>query len=438
MTSWCFCLALAGCAAIAPEPAPEPVAQADADGWWHGFGSPELAPLVAQAQAQSQNTAAAVARVRQAQASSRIAGATLWPQVNGNLSASRATGNPDADGSLLGVGLSASYEIDFWGRNQAGQDAARASVRASQFDRDTVRLTLTARVASTWLQVLGLREQQTLADQQLATAQRLLQLVEARARAGAASLLDLAQQRGLVAAQRRSVAALAQQQADSLATLAVLLGQAQMPTITGVWADVRVPSVVAGLPSELLARRPDIARAEAQLTAADAQVAVARAAMLPSVVLAADIASSGPRLHSLFDNPLYTLAAGLAGPVFDADRRAAGYALAQAQRDELLAHYRAAILAAWSDARVALNALAGLDAQRAAQAEALAQARRALQLAESRHRAGADTLLALLEVQRTLAQAQDGAVQLKLAHLQAAVAVYRAFGGSWAEIASSV
>ncbi len=420
---------LAGCASTVPETAaPVP---AESSSWLQSFGSAELDQLVALAQRQSLDSATALARLRQAQASSRIAGADLWPQASASLRASRESGNASAAGSEMAIGFSARYEVDFWGRQRGAQDAALADLRASQFDRDTVRLTLIARVASSWLQVLALREQQALAEQQLSNAQRLLQLVESRSRAGAALPLDLAQQRGLVAAQQRSVAALAQQAADSQTTLAVLLGQpnAELPPLAAAWADVHVPAITPGLPSSLLARRPDIARAEARLAAADARVAVARAAMLPSVSLTADIASDGPRLRRLFDNPLYTLAAGLTAPIFDAGRLSAGHDLAQAQREELLANYRASILAAFGDMAQALNAIAGLDAQLLAQHEALAQARRALQLAESRYRAGADTLLVLLDAQRTLASAQDSLVQLQLARLQAAVSLFQALGG---------
>lgn len=409
------CLVLAGCTTLPPAPAPHPLP--DTRAWWLRFGSPELPPLVAQAQAHSPDTAATLARIRQAQARSHSTGADAGPQFAASLARSRS----GTEG-----GLQASYGLDLWGRQPARQDAAQARLHASQWDHHSLHLAVSAQVASAWLQVLGLGEQQRLAAQHLATAQRLLQLVAARARAGAASPLELAQQQGLVASQQRSMAALAQQQAHSLAALAVLLGQEDLPQLRGVWADLRVPEVAADLPSDLLARRPDIARAEAQLAAAHAQVAVARAALFPALTLSASLSAD-----SLAGNPLRSLVLGLAAPIWDADRLAAGHALALAERDELLAQYRAAIVAAWGDARSALHTVAGLQAQASAQAEALAHAQRALQLAESRYRAGADTALVLLEAQRSLAQAQDGAAQLHLARLQAAVGLYRALGGGW-------
>lgn len=456
MNALLMAMSLAGCAAPLPAPvasttalpaqwhaaAPEAGAQADVTAdWWRSFGSAELDALVRQAQAQSLDMAAAMARVQQAGASARIAGAALLPEVGASLNASRQQrlgGNASVDGSLYGAGLSASYEIDFWGRNRAGRDSALAALQASVFDRDTLQLTVTAGVATAWLQAVALDERSAIGQSNLQSAQRLLALIESRARAGAATPLELAQQRGLVAGQRRGVEALRQQAGEARSALALLLGQGGGPDIaTRTLAALRSPSIATGLPAELLTRRPDIARAEAQLAAADANLLAARAALLPRLTLTGGLASGGDQLRRVFDNPLYSLAAGLAAPVFDAGRLAAGRDLAQARREELLANYRAAIVAAFADTEVALNAVAGIAAQSAAQAEELAQAQRALTLAERRYRAGADSLLTLLDAQRTLYAAQDGAVQLQALGLQASVALYKALGGGWSRPADA-
>jgi len=459
MNVWVVAMALAGCAAPRPAPVATTTAlpaqwQAGAQegaqegvtaDWWRSFGSAELDALVRQAQAQSLDVAAAVARVQQAGASARIAGAALLPEVGASLNASRqqrlggnASVNGSVNGSLFGAGLSASYEIDFWGRHRAERDSALAALQASVFDRDTLQLTVTAGVATAWLQAVALGERIAIGQNNLQSAQRLLALIESRARAGAATPLELAQQRGLVAGQRRGVEALRQQAGDARSALALLLGQRGGPDIaTQTLAALRPPSIAAGLPAELLTRRPDIARAEAQLAAADANLLAARAALLPRVTLTGGLATGGDPLRRVFDNPLYSLAAGLAAPVFDAGRLAAGRDLAQARREELLAGYRAAIACAFTDTEVALNAVAGVAAQSAAQAEELAQAQRALTLAEHRYRAGADSLLTLLDAQRTLYAAQDGAVQLQALGLQAAVALYKALGGGWSRAAEA-
>ena len=418
-------------------------AQADAHitrDWWRSFGSAELDRLIETARTQSRDLAAAVARVRQAEASARIAGADLLPRLDasGNatrqsrMSTSHAGNGGRVTDTTFSAGLNAAYEVDFWGRNHALRDSAHAGLEASRFDRDTVELTLTAGTASAWLQTVALLERSAIASRNLDSANRLLALVEARSRAGAATPLELAQQRGLVASQRRTVAALHQRAAEAHNALAVLLGQAAEPVLgTTTLADLRPPAIGSGVPSMLLTRRPDLARAEARLTAAAADIRAARAAMLPRLTLTASLGTGGDQLRHIFDNPLYLLAAGLAAPIFDASRLAAQRDLTLARREELLATYQHAIISAFADVQAALHATTGLDAQRDAQAVEMEQAQRALRLAESRYRAGADTLLTLLDAQRTLYAAQDAAVQLRAARLQAAVGVYRALGGGW-------
>lgn len=415
-------------------------AQGDAvsQGWWRSFGSAELDALVADAQQHSLDMAAAMARVQQAQASARYAGAELLPKVNATAQAGhqgRMGGHAETTGRSLSVGLAVSYELDLWGRLQSQRDAAGAALRASSFDHDTVRLSVTAAVADAWLLNVGLRERGEIAQRNLQTAERLLALVEAKANFGAATSLELAQQRGLVAAQRRALAALDQQQADAQRSLALLLGQAQGPAVSqsSVLA-LQVPRIDQGEPIELVTRRPDIARAEARLQAADADLDAARAAMLPRLSLTAELGAQGRQLHRVLDNPLYSLAAGLAAPIFDAGRLAANRDLVIAQREELLLAYRQSIVQAFSDVQTALNAVAGVQQQALAQEEELRQARKALALAEARYRAGAETQLVLLDTQRSLYQAQDLAVQLHQERLRASVALYKALGGGWGQV----
>jgi len=443
-------VALMGCAAPSVQPAAWAPAlptqwQQAAQGyllpvnqdWWRSLGSAELDALVAQAHQGSWDIAAAAARVDQAAASARQAGASLLPAVTANVDAGRQGrfgGQASVSGTRYGAALSASYELDFWGRNRSALEGAQASVRASTYDRDTVRLTVTAGVAGAWLQGVALRERAEIAHSNLRSAERLLQLIDSRVRAGAASPLDLAQQRGLVAAQQRSLALLEQQVALTQTSMEILLGQTPAaPMVERSVMALRAPALDVGLPSELLVRRPDVARAEAQLAAAHADVAVARAAMLPRLTLTSSLGTGDDRLGGMFDNPLYTLAAGLVAPVFDAGRLAAGHELAQARQAELLAVYRQTIVQALGDVQTALHTLAGVDAQILAHTQELEQARRALALAEVRYRAGAESLLALLETQRTLYAAQDQAVQLQNDRLQGHVALYKALGGGWSQ-----
>lgn len=406
--------------------------------WWRSLGSAELDALVQAAQAQSLDAAAAAARLRQAEAAARQAGAALLPAVTASVDAGRQarfSGGSSTDGTAANryaAGFAASYEIDFWGRQRAGHDAALARLQASAFDKGTVGLTLTAAVADAWLRLVGGRERLAIAGLNLQGAERVLALVDARARAGAATPLERAQQRGLVATQRQAIEALRQQVQGQHTALAVLLGQATPPPVQAdTLAGLQPPSIGAGLPAELLVRRPDVARAEAQLAAAHADLRAARAALLPRITLGAGLGVGADRLGRAFDHPLYSLAAGLTAPIFDGGRLAAGADIQEARRDELLAQYRAAIVAAVGDAEVALQAVAGTDAQTTAQAQVLEQAQQAHALAQVRYRAGADTLLTLLDAQRTLYAAQDNAALLRQARLMASVALYKALGGGW-------
>lgn len=440
-------LALGGCAARQAAPEPDPMhvraqswTHADGAGapavspqWWRTFGSEELDALVQLAQAQSLDIAAAMARVRQAEAAMRQAGAALWPSLDGQAHAQRASrGQDGGSAGQYGAALTASYEVDFWGRNRAVGDAAAAAWQASRFERDTVRLTVTAQVAHGWLQAVALRERGRIARHNLADAERLLALVQARARAGAAAPLELAQQRAQVASQRQAAVVLQRQREDAEVALALLLGQTRRvePRTQSLQA-LQLPEVEPGLPAQLLERRPDIAEAEALLAAARADVRAARAALWPRLTLMAGAAASADRAADWLRAPVYSLLAGLAGPIFDGGRLAAQLDGAQARREELLAGYHKAIVAAFGDVELALNAAIRLGEQAEAQDEVLVQAQNALALAESRYRSGADTLLVLLDAQRTVAAAQDLAVQIRLARMQAAVSLYRALGGGW-------
>ena len=296
-------------------------------------------------------------------------------------------------------------------------------------------LTVTAGVATTYLQVLSLRDRLDVARRNLAIAEDVLALVEAKVGAGAASDLDLAQQRTVVAQRRAAVPPLEQSVREQLAALAVLLGK--VPTgfdVAGTsLSSVKVPPVATGLPSSLLQRRPDVKAAEARLVGADADIAAARAAFFPQVGLSASMALSGAAAGDIFSlsDAAWSLGASLVQVIFDGGRLSAQRDLAEARKLELLASYRAAILAAFQDVEVALGAVDALERQRVLQDEVVAQARRALELAQIQYRAGAADLLSVLSAQQSLYSAEDSAAQVKLSALQARVTLYRVLGGGW-------
>jgi NodT family efflux transporter outer membrane factor (OMF) lipoprotein len=422
-----------------------PSARADNTQWWTQFGSPQLNRLIEQARLDSHDLAAAMARVRQAQSSAVIAGAPLLPEIKAGLNGNRQELLRGQGYSQLDVdrenrtidyydaNLSASYEVDFWGGKRAAHDSALSSLSASQFDQATVELTLLSGVANSYTQALSLREQQRIAEQNLTNAQHVLDLVQTRYDAGSATALELSQQKSLVAAQQRRLPQVQQQAKEAVITLATLLGQpVQLVRLDDEPFDrLHWPSIDAGVPSELLRRRPDIAAAEARLSAAQADIRVARAAMLPSVTLGLSLATGADIADQLLRNNVYNLSAGLAAPIFNNGRLKAERDKATARQEELLELYRAAIINGFADVEKALNSINGLDQQRQWQTEELHQAQSAFDIAQRRYQAGAEDLLTVLETQRTLYAAQDTNVQLRLARVQASVALYKALGGGW-------
>lgn len=422
-----------------------PSAQLPAIQWWQAFASRELDRLVQHALHNAHDLAAATARVRQAQARAVIAGAPLLPELKLGLDGSRQrllhgdgydqldVSRSEPTSTSFDLQLSASYEIDFWGGLRATRESALHSLDASRFDRQTVELTLVSAVADSYLQGLALQEQLRIARLNLRNAQDVLGLVEARQRSGSATRLELAQQRSLVAAQQRQLPLLEQKWQDSRVTLATLLGDPvqSLPASQDAINTLQWPAIGSGVPSELLTRRPDIAAAEARLAAASANVQVARAAMLPKLTLGANLGAGANTFAHLFDSSYYTLTSGLVAPIFNNGRLRAARELAEAEQMELLETYRSSILAGFADVEKALNAIRGVDHQRQWQDEEVTQARLAFDLAQQRYGAGAETLLSVLETQRTLYAAQDQQAQLRLARLQGSVALYKALGGGW-------
>jgi len=409
-----------------------------AQDWWKGFGNTELNQLMISAQNNNYDLAAAATRVLQAEAQARLAGVALLPNVDLSASSGQqgvfgGENNVDASNSF-GISLGASYEIDFWGKNRANLTAAQESLHASQFDRETIAITITSNVAIAYLQVLSLRERLAIAQLNLANAERVLKLVESRVKYGAVSPLDLAQQRAVVARQRTSIPPLEQQERDARSVLAILLGRPPQGFDVNNTSleSIALPEVGAGMPSELLTRRPDIQTAEAQLRAANANIAAARAAYFPSIRLTGSSGVQSTALAALFDGGLiYNLVASLAQPIFDAGRLEAEEDLALARREELIQFYRSTIINAFADVETALGTIQSTAEQQNYQTEELEQAEIAFQLAERRYREGAEDLLTVLDAQRTLFSAQDQYQLIRFARLISGVTLFRALGGGW-------
>lgn len=424
--------------------------------WWRDFASPELDSLIAQGLQNNPDLGMAAERIVQAEAQARIAGASLFPVLSGSAGAShRETrgGNAATDaggsnnnssnsgnsgnnsGNSASLGLSASYEFDFWGKNAAGVRVAKSQQQASQFDRDSLQLSLAAGIATGYFQILAVRERLAVAQENLTIARRVLQVVEARVRYGAAAQLDLTRQRAAVLNQQAAIPPLQLQEQQYLYALAILLGQVTpgFQVAGDKLQQLNLPAVAAGMPASLLQRRPDLASAEAQLDAANANIDAARAAMFPSISLSSSLGLASDSLQGLVNAPLTTfnLAAGLTQAIFDGGRLRSQVSIAESRQRELLLAYRKAVLAALADVDSALAASSRAQSLETLLQASLQESDQALRLSEVRYRAGADDLLVLLDAQRSRFQAQDQLTQIRLSRLQAQLGLYKALGGGW-------
>ncbi len=419
-------------------------------GWWRGFNSPQLDDLISQAQKANDDIAAAVARVREADAQVRIAGAPLFPSlaVTGDATRQRtrnlATAGTSAPTTSIGVPrtfnqftaqLSASYELDFWGKNLAARRSARFAAEASRYDRATVELTVMTSVALTYFQAMELHDRLDVVQQDLAAAQAILKALNTQAAVGIANALDVAQQETTVAALNASVPPLQQQFRQSLNALAVLIGKPpqSLEFPGGNLIELAEPPVRPGMPSELLTRRPDVEAAEAQLKAANADIQAARAAFFPSINLTADGGFASTALATLFTpaSQVFAVTGGIAQQIFAGGAVSGRYQLTNARYTELLAGYHKSVLSAFSDVENALVALAQTADQLQRQQEAVTAARRAYDFTETQLHAGTVNVLTVLNTQSALFNAQDTLVQVRFAHLQALVQLYGALGGGW-------
>lgn len=409
-----------------------------AQDWWKSFGSTELNGLIDKAVADNTDISAAIARIEQARAQLKIAGADLLPSVDANVDAGRSRNNPASGRTTtstnLGAGLSVNYEVDLFGRNRATRDSARASLDAARFDKEAVNLLVMGEVARTYFTLVNGYERLKIADDTLRNARELLNIVEARLDAGAASSVDVAQQRAALATTEAQRATIVRGIATAENALAVLVGEpAQTVKVRGrSLAMLNIPAISPGQPSRLLERRPDIRTAEQNLVAANANITAARAALFPSLNLGlgASIASGG------FGDPTSTVInalAGLTAPIFQGGRLEGGVEQATARQKELLAAYRKAILVSFQEVEDALAGITATQNREKLLATASREASRAYQLSRELYDAGATDFQTLLDVQRDELSAKDSYSQSRSERLTTAVDLYLALGGGWSD-----
>ena len=416
-------------------------AEAPQSDWWRSFGSAQLNDYISRAQAANDDIGAAMARIREADAQARIAGAALLPTIVGNAGPSRQVqsaapaGTTSSPYNLYTVGLAASYQVDFWGANRAAHNAALATAQASRFDRETVALTVMTSVALSYFEVLEYRDRLQVARQNRENAQTILTDLEFEAQVGTATALDVAQQATTVATVNAEIPPLQEQLQQSSDALAILIGAdpEQIQISEGGLDALTTPAVTAGLPSQLLARRPDVAEAEADLRSANANIGVARAAFFPTLNLTASGGYASTALSTLISpvDRVFAVSGALAQTIFDNGAHSGQYQYSRARYDELLSDYHKTVLTALGNVEDALVAV-----QRAAEAQlrledASEKAQRAFEFAQLQFQGGTTNVLTMLSVEQALFTAQDALVQGKFAHMQALIDLYQALGGGW-------
>lgn len=429
-----------------PLPATTPAATDDdtavlaADiGWRDFFADPRLDELVAQALDNNRDLRVAVLNVERARSQYGIQRADRLPSLGAEASMIRSGGdNLDVSESYSASAGIAGFELDLFGRVHNLSQAALQRYFATDEARRSAQLALIAGVANTWLTLAADRELLSIAQATLASQQASFKLTEQRHDLGAVSGLDVSQARTVVETARSDVARFEGQVAQDRNALTLLVGGPVDPSLL---PDAFTPqvsglaSLPAGLPSEVLLRRPDVLAAEYRLRAANADIGAARAAFFPSITLTGSIGSTSDELSGLFNggNGIWSFIPQINIPIFQGGRLTAALGMANADRDIALAEYEKAIQSGFREVSDALALSRTLAEQRAAQEALVAAATRAHELSQARYDAGQDSYLVLLDAQRTLYAARQSLVATQLAEQANRVTLYKVLGGGWNE-----
>ncbi|MGT2513304.1 efflux transporter outer membrane subunit [Sphingomonas panni] len=403
--------------------------------WWEAFGDPELSRLVTAALSNNPDLAIAVARVAEARATERVARAARFPTLDAGVGlieqrALNAFGSATTGTSLQPVFQSA-YEVDLFGRVGNSIDAARLSSEATAAAAASARLSVAAATASGYVTLRGLDARIETVRATIASRGEALRIARSRAEAGYTSQLELRQAEAEYAAVTQTLPQLELLARRQENALALLTGTPPRAIARGRALEALVPPPIpAGLPSDLLRRRPDIAQAEATLAASDASLAAARAQFLPQLRLTG---STGEVLSSALPNPvgIWSIGASVLAPLFRGGQLRGNYDAATARRDQAAFAYQRSVLTAFREVEDALAAVDRLAAQRRALETQRNATAEALRHATNRYRAGYSPYLEQLDAQRALFSAELSVEQVRADQLNALVALYQAMGGGW-------
>lgn len=406
-------------------------------GWRDFLADPRLQRLVEIALKNNRDLRVAMLNVAQVQAQYRIQRAALLPQVDGFADASR-TRNKGVTSNDYSVGVAAAWEIDFFGRLRSLSDAAFEQYFATAYARQAAEILLVSQVADQYLAMLALNEQLAVTRRTLETAQASYKIVKLQFDTGTAAELTLRQSETVVEQANANDAALVRARAQAENGLVLLIGQplpADLPPALPMGEEKILADIPAGLPSDLLARRPDILQAEALLRSENANIGAARAAFFPRVSLTGSVGTASATLGGLFGagSQAWSFLPSITVPIFSGGALQASLDVAKIQKDIGIAQYEKAIQTAFREVADGLAARGTYDEQLSSLERYTAAQRRRLELADFRYRNGADTYLNVLTAQTDFYNAQLALVSTRLQRLTSLVDLYRSLGGGWVE-----
>ena len=437
-------------AAYAPDDSNGKVAAADT-GWAEFLGDPALRQLVRLALDNNRDLRVAMLRVEQARAQLQLQRAASLPQVNlaanGSNSKNNSASSSDASRNHgvthnQSVGLSSSWELDLFGRLGSLNEVAREQYLSTDYARQAAQLALVAQVSEQYLAMLAYGEQLAVSNETARAAQESLRIVKLRFDTGTGSELDATLAQGTLQQAQANQAALTRQQAQARNALELLLGQAMpadLPPATPLRQLAFLADIPAGLPSELLLRRPDVQQAEAQLRAENARIGAARAAFFPRIALTATAGTASSSLGNLFQagSGAWSFAPQLLLPLFDGGANRANLDAARVAKDIGVAQYQKSVQVAFREVADGLAARGTYESELAARQAYSETQQRRLALAELRYDNGVDDYLSVLNAKTDLYNAQIALVTARLNRWNSLLELYRALGGGWREHGAS-
>lgn len=401
--------------------------------WWRDFNDPTLSELIERALKSNNNLAAATIKVKRAQLSSKLTDTNLTPSVSATATSSLNRDlNTRRDTKSSGTTLSASYELDLWGKLASARDASKWEAEATEYDRNSTALTLVGTVASNYWTIAYLNDRIASVEASIANAGKVLDLAEVKYQAGAVSALDKVQAQQTVASQKAQLTQLQQQRTEARNALAILFDQApenRLPELQRLPTGT-LPTVAAGLPASILAQRPDLQAAELRLKKYLATVDNTRASYYPSFTLTGSLGTSSTSLIDVIKNPYAALGAGLSLPFIQWNTMKLNIEISRTDYEEAVVNFRQTLYSALSDVENALSARTNYAEEIKQTEESLGLARKAEELAEIRYRSGATALQTWLDTQESRRDAERALAVVRLAQLKSSMTLYQALGGT--------